>query len=162
MSRFGVAVVLIAAAGATIGNSALAQKPSTPAASGSSLNACTILTRDEVKKIFPWGAQDDQAKERTLTSATSSICVYPSVQFGVAKYSTAKMDAARKIGPLSPVTGVGDEAYLQQNGRYWALLYVKVGDRWVSIEKDVPAGGTLESLQRSLVALGKALAAKLR
>ena len=93
---------------------------------------------------------------------TGSACVYPSVQIYVDQYSAAKIEAARKNGPLIPVAGVGDEAFVQQKGKYWAELYVKVGDRLLHIEKDIPADGTFESVKPSMIALAKALVAKLR
>jgi len=54
MPRVVVALVLIGVAGATLSGPLLAQKPSTPPATGARVNACTILPREEVKKIFPW------------------------------------------------------------------------------------------------------------
>lgn len=162
MAPVCVALVLFAVAGATLGLPVLAQKPSTPAATGARLNACTILSRDEVKKIFPWSAQGDSGKDTEMPLGGGSACVYPSVQIYVDKYSDSTIEAARKDGPLIPVAGIGDNAYLQQKGKHWAELYIKVGDRMVLIEKDIAPGATLESLKPSMVALGKALVAKLR
>lgn len=154
----GVALVLMLSVSTTLGVEPRAQKPSPP----DRLNACTVLSREEVEKIFPWEARLDQGKDIEMAHGEGSVCVYPSVQFFVGKYSPAKIDAARRIGPLIPVSGIGDEAFLQQNGKNWALLYVKAGERWVSIEKDIPVNGTFESLKPPLTALGKAIVAKLR
>jgi len=162
MPRVFVALVVVAVAGATLSVRLLAQKPSAPAATGARLNACTILPRDEVKKIVPWSVQSDGDKETEMPLGGGSVCVYPSVQIYVDKYSASKIEGARKDGPLIPIAGIGDEAFLQQKGKYWAELYVKAGDRLVHVEKDIPADGTFESVKPSMVALAKALVAKLR
>jgi hypothetical protein len=161
MPRVVVVIVLVAVAAATLGLPVLAQKPSPPA-TGARFNACTILPREEVKKIVPWSVQGDLEKETEMPLGGGSACVYPSVQIYVDKYSASKIDTARKDGPLTPVAGLGDEAFVQQKGKYWAELYVKVGDRLLHIEKDIPADGTFESVKPSMVALAKALVAKLR
>jgi hypothetical protein len=161
MAPVCVALVLFGVAGATLGLPVLAQKPSTPAATGTPLNACTILSRDEVKKIVPWGPEADREKEYEQPLVGGSGCVYPSVAFVVYKYSVSRIDAARKDGPLIPVPGTGDAAFLQQK-KHWAELYVKVGDRMVHITQIIPSDGTFESVKPSMVALGKALVAKLR
>lgn len=162
MAPVYVALVLFAAAGATFGVPVLAQKPSAPAATGARLDACTILSRDEVKKIFPWRPEADGEKETEHANGGGSVCVYPSVHFVVDKYSDSRIDAARKDGPLISVPGIGDAAFLQQKGKDWVELYVKVGDLIVHIEKDIFADDTFESVKPSMLALGKALVAKLR
>ena len=160
MSRFVGVVVLMAVAAFDL--PMIAQKPSTAAPTGARLNACTILSRDEVKKIFPWSPEADREKETEQAVGGGSLCLYPSVHFLVDQYSAARIDSVRKHGPLIAVPGIGDEAFFQQKGKYWAELYVKAGDRMVHIEKDIPADGTFESVKPSMVALGKALVAKLR
>lgn len=80
----------------------------------------------------------------------------------VDKYSAGRIERARKDGALIPVAGLGDEALLQHKNKYWAELYVKVGDRLLRVEKDIPADGTFESVKPSMLALAKALVAKLR
>ena len=160
MSRVVVALVLFAVAGATFGVPVVAQKPAAPAAAR--LNACTILSRDEVKKIVPWSAQADREKETEMPLGSGSACVYPSVQIYVDKYSASRIESARKDGALIPAPGIGDEAFLQQKGKYWAELYIKAGDRLVLVEKEIPADGTFESVKPPMIALGKALVAKLR
>lgn len=162
MPRVGVALVWIAAAGATLGVPLLAQKPPAPAAAGERLNACTILSRDEVRKIAAWSPGSDQFKESEQPVGAGSVCVYPNVQVYVGPYSAARLDSERKRAPMVPVAGIGDEAFLQQNGKHWAVLYVKVGARAVFVEQEIPPAGTFESVKPSVLALGKALAAKLR
>ena len=160
MPRVVVALVVIGVAVATLSRPLFAQKPSTPPATGARFNACTLLPREEVKKIFPW--KGDLEKETEMALGGGSACVYPSVQIYVDKYSAAKIEAARKDGELIPAPGIGDEAFLQQKGKYWAELYIRVGDRLLLIEKDIPADGTFESVKSPMLALAKALIAKLR
>jgi len=162
MSRLVVVFVLMAVASATLDLPVLAQKPSTAAQTGARFNACTLLPRDEVKKIVPWTVQGDLEKETEMPLGGGSACVYPSVQIYVDKYSASRIESARKDGPLHSVPGIGDDAFIQQKGKYWAELYVKVGDRLLLIEKDIPADGTFESVKPSMVALAKALVVKLR
>ena len=164
MLRVVAVLALVAVSGATLGPPAVAQKLSTPAQTGARFNACTILPREEVKKIFPWSVQADLDTDTGMPLGTGSACVYPSVQIYVDQYSAAKrhIEAARKNGPLTPVAGIGDEAFVQQKGKFWVVLYVKVGDRLLLIEKDIVNGGTLESVKPSMIALAQALIAKLR
>ena len=162
MPRVVVALVLIGVAGATLSGPLLAQKPSTPPATGARVNACTILPREEVKKIFPWDVPRELDEDTELPFGGGSACVYPSVHIYVDKYSAAKIEAARKDGQLIPAPGIGDEAFFQQKGKIWAELYIRTGDRLLLIEKDIPPDGTFESVKPPMVALARAVIAKLR
>ena len=159
MPRVGVALVLVGVAGATLGLQLLAQKPSAP---GAHLNACSILPREEVKKIFPWDVAAIIDKDDEVKFPGRSACIYPSVHLSVGPHSAFKIDAVRKDGPLIPVAGVGDEAFIQQKGKNWVELYVRVGDRLLHIEKDILASDTLESVKPSMIALARAVIGKLR
>ena len=140
----------------------VAQKPATPAADGQRPKACGILPREELKKIMPWGAAFDPVKETEEPYGTGSVCSYPGFDIFVGKYSQSTLDFARKRGPLLPVAGVGDEAFLREDGRTFAHIYVKVGDRIVQVQKSIRFDETFESVKPALIAMGKALAAKLR
>ena len=162
MPRIVVVFVLMTLASARLDRPALAQKPSTAAQTGARFNACTLLPREEVKKIFPWSVQGNLDEDTEIPLGSGSACVYPSVQIYVDNYSASKIESARKDGPLTAVPGMGDDAFIQQKGKYWVELYVKVGDRLLHIEKDIPVDGTLESVKPSMIALAKTLAVKLR
>ena len=162
MPRVVVALVFVGVAGATLGLQGLAQKPSPPSTTGARLNACTILPREEVKKIFPWNVDAIIDKDEEIQVRGGSACVYPSVHIYVGDYSAFKIDAVRKDGPLTPIAGLGDEAFIQQKGKNWVELYVKVGGRLLHIEKDIFASDTLESVKPSMIALARAVIVKLR
>ena len=161
MPRVVVALVLVGVAGATLGPQLFAQKPPAPSATGARLNACTILPREEVKKIFPCNVDAIIDKDEEIKLAGGSACVYPSVQLYVDEYSAAKIEAARKHGPLTSIGGLGDEAFIQQKGKNWVELYVKVGRRFLHIEKDIFGSDTLESVKPSMIALARAVIVKL-
>ena len=125
-------------------------------------NACSLLTREEVKKIMPWHPAADRQKETEQPWGTGSLCSYPSVTIFVGSYSPSKLEEARKRYPLVAVAGIGDEAFLQENGSSFAELYVKVGDRMVHVQKTIPFTESFDSVKPAVIALGKALAGKLR
>ena len=161
MPRVVVALMLGGVAGATLGVQLFAQAAA-PAATGARFNACTILPREEVKKIFPWNVEASIDKDEEIKIAGGSACIYPSVHVSVSEYSAAKIEAARKDGPMTSVARLGDEAFIQTKGKYWVELYVKVGGRLVQIEKDVLGSDTLESVKPSMIALANAVIVKLR
>ena len=70
-------------------------------------------------------------------------------------------DAARKRGRLESVPGVGDEAYLYDNPAGYAELYVKVGSRLLTLQRSVGMGQTVTDVRPGVIALAKALVAKL-
>src|SRR5438046_969953 len=80
MSRLVVVFLLMTVAFATRDLAVLAQKPSTAAQTGARFNACTLLPREEVKKIVPWPVQGDLEKETEMPLGGGSACVYRSVQ----------------------------------------------------------------------------------
>ena len=141
------------------------QKP--PAASSAAksdrISACSLLTRDEVKKLVPWAPMLDQFPSREEPiGATGSACSHPSVHIQVMSFSRQTIDAAKKRGKLEPAAGVGDEAYLYENPSGYLELYAKVGTHLVTVQKSVRAGEKVESVRPGVIALARALAAKLR
>lgn len=139
------------------------QKPVASSASvPQRVSACSLLTREEIKKIVPWAPMLDQFKaEEEALGATGSSCTYPGVHIQVLPFSQGTIDAAKKRGKLEPVAGVGDEAYLYENPAGYAELYTKVGPRLLTIQKTVRVGETMEAAKPPVIALAKALAAKL-
>ena len=162
MPRVVVVLALVAVSAATLGLQLFAQKPAAPTATGARFNACTILPREEVKKIFPWSVDPILDKDDEVQFDGGSACIYPSVHVYVGEYSAAKIEAKRKDGPLTSIAGLGDEAFIQQKGKNWVELYVKVGRRLLHIETDILGGDTLESVKPSMIALARAVIAKLR
>ena len=159
MIRF---VVPFALAAAMFVPPALAQTPTASADKGQRPNACSILTREEVKKIMQWNAVFDKQKETEEPFGSGSVCFYPGVHVFVGTRWASDIESARRRGPVTPVAGIGDEAFLHANGSSFAELYIRVGDRRLHVQRGIPFTETFESVKPSLIALGKALAAKLR
>jgi hypothetical protein len=161
-----VVSALLLAATASVGLQAAParQKPAaSPAANPERINACSLLTREEVKKLVPWIPMLDQFKtEEEALGATGSACVYPSVHIQVLPFSQGTIDAARKRGKLEPVAGVGDEAYLYENPAGYAELYAKVGTHLLTIQKSVRPDEKMDAAKPPVIALAKAFVAKLR
>ena len=131
------------------------------------LHACSVLTRAEVRKHVPWSDQMErifpQAEEDQF--ANGSGCEYPSIRVQVMSTSPDHwkrwLDAS-KNPTVERVAGVGDEAYIRDNKGMFAELYAKSGSRLLSLQKNLKSGETTQSSKPELIALAKALAAKLR
>ena len=127
------------------------------------LSACSLLSKEEVKKHLPWRAALDQLKvEEDPIGASGSGCSFPTVYVQVMPFSPNFLEAARKRGGLEAVAGVGDEAYFHNNRDRYAELFVRVGKNMVTLQGNVPHDGTIDATKPKVIALGKAYAAKLR
>jgi hypothetical protein len=128
------------------------------------VKACSLLSLAEVKKLAPWAPQMDQfakAEEEPLGTYGSS-CNYPSVDVQVMSFLRSSIDSLRKRGPLEPVSGVGDEAYLRNNGDEYAELYAKVGPHLLTLQLNIGGTKTYDASKPGLIELGKAFAARLQ
>ncbi len=124
--------------------------------------ACKLLSKEEVKKILPWQAMFDQMPvEEEPIGATGSSCSYPSATIQVLAYTPRFFEQARKLGKLEPVSGVGDEAFFFADPRGYADLYVKAGNRIVTVQANPGPKETVQSLKPAVITLAKALIAKL-
>jgi len=158
MSPVGHALLLVTAVTCAAGPSSLfQQRPPEP------VRACSLLPKDEVKKLIAGGPLFDQlpAEEEPVGAAGSS-CNYAGVMIQVFSFSPGTFDAVKKRGRLEAVSGVGDEAYLYDNPSGYAELYVKVGTRMLTIQRDLDAKATVASVRPAVIALANALVAKLR
>jgi hypothetical protein len=125
--------------------------------------ACKLLSKEEVKKILPWQAMFDQMPiEEDPIGTTGSSCNYPSATIQILAYTQRFFDGVRTQGKLEPIAGVGDEALFFANPRGYAELYVKAGDRIVTVQANTGPKETIESLKPGVITLAKALIAKLR
>lgn len=145
-------------------SSLLAQ--SRPAERPSALNppivrACSLMTKEEVKRHLPWAAMLDQfeAEEDALGNYGSG-CEYPSVRVQVMTFSQGTIDAAKKKSGIETVSGVGDEAYLYNNANSYAELYVKVGGRLLTLQASF--NGSIDAVKPGVLSLARALVAKLQ
>ncbi len=102
------------------------------------------------------------APEEEALGTYGSSCNYPGVLVQVIPFVQTTIDAARKRGRLEAVADVGDEAYLYENPAGYAELYVKVGSRLLTLQRDIGLGKTVGEVRPGVIALAKALVAKLR
>jgi hypothetical protein len=126
--------------------------------------ACSLLALDEVKKLAPWPPQLDafaKAEEEAL-GTYGSACEYPTVRVQVMAYRQQTMDTLRKDGKLQAVGGVGDEAYVRNNGNRFAELYARAGPHLLTLQLGIDAGRSFETAKPSLVELARAFIARLR
>lgn len=134
---------------------------------GKAAHACALLSKAEVKKFAPWPDFLDQMQPEEDPLATGSGCNYPSVYIQVMTTDEAAFQrtlAAFKNPTLERITGVGDEAYLRDNGGNYAELLARVGSFLVTIQHNLNSlqGRTMQTVKPEVTALGQALEAKLR
>jgi len=127
----------------------------------SSIRACSLLTKEEVKRYLPWLPVLDQfpVEEEPVGNGGSS-CNYPSATIQVLPFSQSTIDAARKHGGLETLNGIGDEAYYHNNPNGYAEVYAKTGKYLVTVQAN--ARGKVEAMKPGAMDLAKALVAKLR
>lgn len=136
------------------------------AANDPALHACSVLTRAEVRKLVPWSdliesalpeAQEDQFPN-------GSGCEYPSVRVQIMSTSPDQWKRwveTSKNPTVERIAGVGEEAYIRDNKGRFAELYAKSGSHLVSLQKGLQTGETTQTSKPALIALAKAVMAKL-
>lgn len=148
----------IALSGAMFLNAVPAPAQSTGAAP---VQVCSLLSKEEVKKHFPWKAALDQfPPEEEAVGAAGSSCNYPTVHVQVLKFTQASIDSLRKTGGVESVAGVGDAAWLRDNAGEYAELFVKVGERLLTLQADL--NGDMATARPKVIALAQAYVVKLR
>lgn len=125
------------------------------------VEVCSLVSNEEVKKHFPWNAALDQfPPEEEAVGTAGSSCNYPTVHVQVLKFAQATIDNLRKRGGVETVAGVGDAAWLRNNSGEYAELFVKVGERLLTLQADL--NGDMAAARPKVVALAQAYVAKLR
>jgi hypothetical protein len=153
-------VIALASPSALVAQRGAGQPP--PAAVAPRIKVCSLLPKEEVKQHLPWRPLLDQFPiEEEAIGASGSSCNYPSVTLQVLPFSQGMIDAAREKGGLEKISGVGDEAYFHNNADRYAELYVKVGNRMLTVQANAEKE-TMESAKSGAVSLARALVAKLR
>ena len=129
-------------------------------------HACSVLTRAEVRKLVPWSDQMEKIfpQEEEDQFANGSGCEYPSIR--VQFMSTTPDQWQRwvetsKNPTVERLAGVGEEAYIRDNKGLFAELYAKSGSYLVSLQKNLGNGETTQTSKPQLIALAKAVFAKL-
>lgn len=127
----------------------------------SSVAACSLLPKEEVKGHLPWiDALDAMEPEEEPIGDSGSSCNYPSVFIQVLPSSSRILDMAREKGGLEAVRDIGDEAYFHNNADRYAELYVRVGGYLLTLQANVT--DTIEAVKPGALGLARALAAKLK
>ena len=139
-----------------------APTPRQPAAGAApKVGACSLLSREEVKRHLPWmSALDGMAEEEEPIGINGSSCNYPSVTIQVLSFTRKTMDDVRSMSNTEAVSGVGEEAYLRNRNNEYAELFVKVGERLLTVQANLD--NNFDALKPGTLALGRALVAKLR
>jgi hypothetical protein len=128
------------------------------------IKACSLVTVAEVKKVAPWPPHLDQfakAEEEPLGTYGSS-CNYPTVFVQVMPFNQGTIDAAKKAGAQEAVAGVGDEAYVRNNGNNYAELISRVGPHLLTLQLSINTGKTFDGEKPQLVELAKLIVTRLR
>ena len=156
-------VSVVLTGGAWIGGAAALQQRTQAAGQYTVVNACSLLPAAEVKKIAPWEPMFDRVKpEEEPLGTYGSSCEYPSVGVQVMRFRKDTIEALGKNATLETVTGIGDAAWARNNRDDFAELFVRVGEHLLTLQMGIGPGKTFESTRPTLLALGKAFAAKLR
>jgi hypothetical protein len=122
-----------------------------------------LLPKAEVKKLIGAGPSFDRMEpEEEPVGTYGSSCNYSGVLVQVIPFQQQSIDAARKRGKLDDLAGIGDAAYAFDNPAGYAEIYVKVGTRLLTIQRDVPVGQTQADVRPGAIALARTLATKLR
>lgn len=139
-----------------------ASAPSLHAQAGkATIRACSLLTKEEVKRILPWKPMLDQFPvEEEPIGTTGSSCNYPSVMIQILPSSLSMLDVAKKKGGLERLNAIGDEAYFHTNPNGYAEVYAKTGKYLVTVQAN--ANGKVDEVKPGAINLAKALVAKLR
>jgi hypothetical protein len=127
--------------------------------------ACSLFTKDEAKNFSDAAKFFDLIPPQEDKVGNGSSCSYADFIIQVDPFPFATIDAERKKPGerFEAVPGVGDLAYAHENTRIGAAeLYFRVGQRVATVQLDIPMGQTYATTKPRLIALSRALAAKLR
>ena len=138
------------------------QQPQASSGARPTISACSLVTREEVKKHLPWNDVVDQLKTQEEALGTyGSACTYPSVEVQVMTFTQSTLDSVKKMN-VEAVSGVGDEAYLRDNRGRYAELIVKVGKHILTLQTSIPTGQKIDSVKPGVLSLAKAMVPKLK
>jgi len=170
----GLLALALVATGAAAGASSAPQAASAAKAQAadSKVRVCTLLSADEIKKIAgahtPSGVGKRPPEEEPLSSG-GSVCNYGGVDVMLDVVPVAGFEANKaRYGPstkFEKIAGIGDAAYyMDQPGDQSSRLlgvYARAGQHVVVLTMTVVPPETAAGLKPTVIALGKAAAAKL-
>ncbi len=121
------------------------------------------MTKAEVKP-FSTNRLFDQFPAKEMQEGRGSSCSYAGVyiQLDVIPFATIENMSRDQKQRIEAVRGVGDAAYVRNNRDDYAELYVRVGQRTLTIQLDIGPQETFASVRPRLLQLGTAMAAKFR
>jgi hypothetical protein len=131
---------------------------------GAAKSACALLTKDVLAAHTPTSIESFklmmsmQPMEDKVGAGTA--CSYGGVTLQLDPFAAASFD--RLFGEWTPVAGIGTKAFFRQNRNAYAELAVLSGSRILTLQMSVPDGRTPSSIQPNVVALAKALLAKMK
>jgi hypothetical protein len=137
-----------------------------PHAAADQGGACALLTKDllvahtaipkenlaRMLKIPP--------EEEKIAGSGGTMCSYGDVIFQLDPFAAGNFD--KLFSQWTAVSGVGDRAYFRDNRGMFAEIAAISGKRVITIQMDVPTGGTPASIQPNVVGLAKAILGKLK
>lgn len=125
------------------------------------VNVCGLLPKAEVKKLL--GATDafDRVEPTEVPNKTGSSCRYADLLVMVHE---GDFDGVRKNAQqFEALSGVGQEAYLFNNPAGGVELFASVGSgRLLTLSRRVDTASTASATRPGVIALAKALVAKLQ
>jgi hypothetical protein len=129
-------------------------------------SACALLTKDLVDQHTPYSKESQavlrqfQPEEEAVGTA-GSMCSYMGVTFQLDPFAAPQRLEADMAKTWTPSAGLGDVSFFRDNKGEWAELYVRKGNRVITLQVDIPDGRTAAEIKPNTIALGKALLAKL-
>ena len=125
------------------------------------IKACSLVSREEVKKHLPWKATLDQFKSEEEPLGTyGTSCNHPSVLIQVMPASPVSIDSVRKISGVETLSGLGDEAYFSNNHDKFAEVYVRSGKTLLTLQANL--NKDMATVKPGALNLARAILPKLR
>ena len=121
---------------------------------------CGLLPRAEVRKLVGATEAFDRVEPSEQPTKTGSSCRYFDLLVMVYE---GNLDGVRKNAKnFEALSGVGQEAYIYQDQSGAVELFARVGARELVVSRKAEAGSTAGDTRSGVIALAKALAAKLQ
>lgn len=132
-----------------------------PSDAGTRIAVCPLVSKAEVKKYLPWQDMFDQMPlEEEPIGASGSSCNFPTLHVQVLPFTPRFIDELRKTGPPDPLPALGDVAYFRDNRGEYAEVFVRVGQRLLTLQADVDT--TVAATRPRVIALATLYVARLR
>jgi hypothetical protein len=127
-------------------------------------SACALLTKDVLQAHTP--AAPEIFKVMTSVPpqedkvGVGTACSFGGVTLQVDVFAPATFE--KTFSQFTPLSGVGDKAYFRANRDRYAELGVLSGKRVITLQMSAPNGKTPADVQPNVVALAKAILAKMK